>query len=239
MSTLQTEWTVLKHYDQDHLTRIALPLGGIGTGTVSIGGRGDLRDWEIMNRPAKGFVPCGTGHNCHPSIILSVADGSERVTRLLEGPLDHWEYEGCIGSGATNHGLPRFADCSFDASYPFGCVNLADPDVPLRVTIEAFNPFLPCDPDSSGIPTAIFRIVLKNSTDRELDASVCFNVPNYIGIDRQGEQCEGQQNLNTYRISDGAQGIFMQSGGVAAESPAWGTMALTTTATKGLSHRTA
>ena len=50
-------WPVLMRYDQDHLARIALPLGGIGTGTVSLGGRGDLRDWEVMNRPAKGFVP--------------------------------------------------------------------------------------------------------------------------------------------------------------------------------------
>ena len=31
-------WPMLKTYDQDHLARIALPLGGIGTGTVSLGG---------------------------------------------------------------------------------------------------------------------------------------------------------------------------------------------------------
>ena len=37
------DWPVLRIYDQDHLARIALPLGGIGTGTVSLGGRGDLR----------------------------------------------------------------------------------------------------------------------------------------------------------------------------------------------------
>ena len=50
-------WPVMTTYDADHLQRIALPLGGIGTGTVSLGGRGDLRDWEIMNRPAKGYRP--------------------------------------------------------------------------------------------------------------------------------------------------------------------------------------
>jgi len=50
-------WPVLTTYDQNHLTCIALPLGGIGTGTVSLGGRGDLRDWEVGNRPAKGFHP--------------------------------------------------------------------------------------------------------------------------------------------------------------------------------------
>lgn len=239
MSTMQIEWTVLKHYDKDHLSRIALPIGGIGTGTVSIGGRGNLHSWEIMNRPAKGFVPRGVGHDCFPSMVLSVDDGGERTTRLMEGPLNHWEYEGCIGASTPNHGMPRFSDCSFDASYPFGCVNLSDPGVPLNVSIESFNPFIPCDSDRSGIPTAIFRVVLSNSTDRELDASVCFNMPNYIGLDTPDAKCENQKNVNTYQSQDGVQGLFMQSGGVDLESPAWGTMALTTTAAKGISYRTA
>lgn len=50
---IPAEWPVMKHYDENHLYRIALPLGGIGTGTVSLGGRGELRDWEIMNLPSR------------------------------------------------------------------------------------------------------------------------------------------------------------------------------------------
>ena len=53
-------WPVLTYYDEEHLSQIAIPLGGIGTGTVSLGGRGQLRDWEIMNRPSKGFNPKDT-----------------------------------------------------------------------------------------------------------------------------------------------------------------------------------
>jgi len=52
-----TTWPQLRTYTGRHLRRISLPLGGIGTGTVSLGGRGNLRDWEIVNRPAKGFHP--------------------------------------------------------------------------------------------------------------------------------------------------------------------------------------
>src|SRR3954447_18762976 len=76
-------WPVLTRYDQEHLARIALPLGGIGTGTVSLGGRGDLHDWEIVNRPAKGFTPS----NCFFALYTQTADGNT-VTRALEGALD-------------------------------------------------------------------------------------------------------------------------------------------------------
>ena len=29
------DWPVLKTYDQDHIQQIAMPVGGIGTGTIS------------------------------------------------------------------------------------------------------------------------------------------------------------------------------------------------------------
>ncbi|MEM2981154.1 MAG: GH116 family glycosyl-hydrolase, partial [Thermoproteota archaeon] len=41
-------------FEENSLSQIAFPIGGIGTGTVSLGGRGNLRDWEIFNRPGKG-----------------------------------------------------------------------------------------------------------------------------------------------------------------------------------------
>ncbi|MBP9992232.1 MAG: hypothetical protein KBS73_02205, partial [Bacteroidales bacterium] len=56
------EWPVLTKYDAAHLQRVALPLGGIGTGSVSLGGRGELRDWEIMNVPGKGYSTVTDGN---------------------------------------------------------------------------------------------------------------------------------------------------------------------------------
>ena len=48
-----SNWPVLKTYDQDHIQKIKMPVGGIGTGTVSLTGRGSLEDWEIMNGSLK------------------------------------------------------------------------------------------------------------------------------------------------------------------------------------------
>jgi non-lysosomal glucosylceramidase len=241
------EWPVLKKYDEQHLARIALPLGGIGTGTVSLGGRGDLRDWEIMNRPAKGFTPKRGSFG--PFFAVFVKDTQGRIqARGLEGPIDVALYEDASGSPATNHGLPRFRQCTFAAAYPFGQVMLADPDMPIDAVLQAFNPLVPADAEASGIPVAVLRYVLRNKTDRPLEASVCGTLPNFIGNDGSGQTRDwqgdlvakgGKANHNEYRRGQQVNGIFMTSEGVAARAPHWGTIALTTTAKEGITYRIA
>jgi non-lysosomal glucosylceramidase len=239
---MNSDWCALRTYDRNHLGRIALPVGGIGTGTVSLAGRGGLRDWELMNRPAKGYVPAASGRHwaCVPSMLLWLKDGGgKRTARLLEGPMEHWEYEGWAGAGAPNHGMPRFRDCSFDATYPFGRVNLSDAEIPVSASIEAFNPFIPCDADNSGLPVALLRVTVDNPTDEEYDAGLCMNVPNFIGLDGVGQRDDHRRNTNRFVTGREVRGLFMEPGNVDPQSPAYGTMALTTTATEGISYRTA
>ncbi|MBM4027349.1 MAG: hypothetical protein FJ280_18375 [Planctomycetes bacterium] len=243
----RADWPVLKRYDEQHLAKIALPLGGIGTGTVSLGGRGDLRDWELMNRPAKGFVP--TRGSFSPFFAVFVKDAQGRTqTRGLEGPIDLALYEESHGSRAINHGLPRFRRCTFAAAYPLGQVMLADPDMPVEVTLQAFNPLVPCDPEISGIPVAVLRYVLRNRTNRSLETSVCGSLPNFVGMDGSGQTSDwkgdlvatgGKANRNEYRQGNAVRGIFMSSDGVAPRAAQWGTLALTTTAATGVTHRIA
>lgn len=93
------QWPVLKKYDQEHLYQIALPLGGIGTGTVSLGGRGELRDWEIMNVPAKKYSTVTTGNNAPFFAIYAKPQNMEATTTLLVGPLYSQEYLHYEGRG--------------------------------------------------------------------------------------------------------------------------------------------
>ena len=233
-SDYDRRWPILTRYDQDHLARIALPLGGIGTGTVSLGGRGNLHDWEVVNRPAKGFTPA----NCFFALYARPS-GGEAVARALEGALAP-HYEGSSGSSAANHGLPRFRHCSFAAAYPFGQVELSDPDVPLRVRIEAFNPLIPGDADQSGIPAAILRFVLTNPAEQPVAAAVCGCLQNFIGADGAGGA--PIRNYNRFRQEAGRapiQGIALASAGVDSRAEQFGTLALATTARGGVSYRTA
>jgi len=42
-----------RRYSGRQLDQIAFPLGGIGTGSISLGGWGQLRDFEIFNAHIK------------------------------------------------------------------------------------------------------------------------------------------------------------------------------------------
>ena len=43
------KWPILKIYQGEFLRRIARPLGGIGSGTVSVGERGTLQDSQTLH----------------------------------------------------------------------------------------------------------------------------------------------------------------------------------------------
>ena len=238
----QTDWPVLTHYDQDHLSRIALPLGGIGTGTVSLGGRGNLHDWEIMNGPAKGFSP----DNCFFALYAKPA-GGEAVARCLEGPIPVESYQGQSGCVAPSHGYPRFRNCSFDAAYPFGQIHLSDPDVPVNVTLKAFNPLIPADADGSGIPMAVLRFKLTNTTNKNVKAAVCGSLPNLVGSSGTAIQGNGTslvtterggKKINRYRESGRLRGVVMTNKGLSPKAASWGTVALSTTSPGNVTYRT-
>ncbi len=218
-------WPILTSYDQDRLARIAMPLGGIGTGTVSLGGRGQLLDWEIQNRPNKGSKAAENfGLRDYGAASLFVlyakpADG-EPVLRALEGVLEP-PYEGSHGSVAGFHGVPRFRNCQFHAAYPLAQVSLDDPAVPLAVRLEAFNPLIPGDAERSGIPLACLRYVLSNPGDLPVAATVCGTLANLAA---------GKTKRNRFRAADGLRGLVFDGLDGDESAREWGTLVLATDA---------
>ncbi|MET1007096.1 MAG: GH116 family glycosyl-hydrolase [Propionibacteriaceae bacterium] len=228
-----TNWPVLRSYDGDHLERISLPLGGIGTGTVGLGGRGDLRDFELGNRPAKGFRPATA------LFAVRVQSGDEAPRALVaEGPLPLDSYEGAFGSAAPNHGLPRFAHCTFDAAYPLGQVHLSDDDFPLTVDLQGFSPMVLTDVDLSSIPVAVLRYRLTNTSQLTTRATVAGALSNFVGANGTDDLTGG--NTNTYRTADGVAGVTMTADRLEANAEAGGSVTLALLAPDGVevSHRT-
>ncbi|HUU54693.1 MAG TPA: GH116 family glycosyl-hydrolase [Armatimonadota bacterium] len=201
------------------LDEIAFPLGGLGTGCVSLGGWGQLRDWEIMNRPAKGFLVPYTFFT-----LRLERPGEAPLVRVLQGPAGG-PYTANGHSSVpreTGAGLPHFKAASFRGEFPAAEVRFTDPEVPLGVTLRAFNPFIPLNEKESSIPVAILRYEFRNRTKRTLSFAVMGNLTNVIGGP------EGEGRVNRARRATAARGLCLSTTALAENSPRYGSMVLAT-----------
>jgi non-lysosomal glucosylceramidase len=165
-----------RKFEGNHLRTISFPLGGIAAGSIGLGGRGDLRDWEIFNKPGKGKSP-----EYGFMSIWAQAEGSQPVARVLEGKLIP-PFEAGGGMGPANvPGLLRLENAAFEGEFPFARVRLSDPELPVRVTLEAFSPFFPLDAEESGLPVAILRYRVENPGSVAAETSLCFSLSNPVG----------------------------------------------------------
>ncbi|MBE2268607.1 MAG: hypothetical protein IAE80_10295 [Anaerolinea sp.] len=209
-------------------TALAFPLGGVGTGNVSLGARGDLRDWEIFNRPAKGT----TLPNTYFALRVQQA-GGKAIGRILEGavqpPFDH-------SHGFDPHtgaGLPHFTGTTFYGEYPFARIDFHDESLPALVHLEAFTPLVPLDPEQSGIPCAIFTYRVTNTGTLPLDVTIAGSLFNPIGhpsFDPTNKRRADQlgKTINRRRDDNGVRGIFMTAEGIQPDALEFGSLALAT-----------
>ena len=195
-----------------NLRMIAFPLGGIGTGSIALGGRGQLRDWEIFNRPDKGNVP----DYCFMA-VWAKPEGKKPVARVLEARIQP-PYEGSSGLGSENvPGLPRLEGATFTGAYPFAQIEFQDSKLPVRVRLEAFNPLVPLDVDASGLPVAILRYSVRNPGNSRVQVGLAFSLENPIG--KEGRQA-------AFREAEGVAGLYMDNPFLPPSDPLKGSVLL-------------
>lgn len=153
-------------FRNEQLRQIAFPIGGIGAGTVCLNGIGGLQDFSIRHHPVTTAVPDGQIPGDAAFAVIHLK--SDGVTRLVEGPYPkEWIYnQGLKTQGLRiggHEGFPRFRDCEFAGEFPFGTLQLSDPNLPLRATITGFNPFIPGDVKNSAIPCAVMEYTFENT----------------------------------------------------------------------------
>ena len=233
-------WPVLKHYDQDHLYRVALPLGGIGTGSFSLGGRGELVDWVMMNATRREYIPAGFDNDYLTPFFAITLKGKKtpRLGKMLQGPTCPWERQQFTGKGTPNCGFAHFRKASFDGGFPFGTVNLEDRSMPVKVAVKGFSPFIPGDEVASGIPFGSLAYEVTNTSDEALEVSVAGLIPNLIGLNGSHD-AQNRKPKNEFREGAGFRGIWYTASGLEPTHEAAGTMAFVTEETDGVSARLA
>lgn len=159
-----------RRFSGESLQEIAFPLGGIGTGTVSLGGYGNFRDWEIFNRPNKdGIMPF-----TFACVRLAGGGLKQPLIRVLERQILP-PFTG--GSGVpreTGLGLPRFRQAAFTGAYPFATIDFTDARLPVEVSLEAFNPMIPLETADSSLPVAVLTYRLTSRAASPVEAAVAF-----------------------------------------------------------------
>jgi uncharacterized protein (DUF608 family) len=184
-------------FEGQDLLQIAMPLGGLGAGCICLNGQGGLQDFSIRNQPATSGVADGHGTTDAAFALLHIK-GKEPVTKLVEGPMPV-EKKYNLGTKAQgfreggHEGLPRFAKAVFTGEYPFGKVKLTDPDIPLRVGITGFNPFIPLDQINSGIPCAILEYTIENRSKARVDYELSYHLSHLAGGSDRGERSTRNQ----------------------------------------------
>ncbi len=164
-----------KTYKGEETQKIAFPLGGIGAGSVCLNGYGGLSYFSIRNNPETG----GSGWNSNAFAALHIP-GKNPLTRMCEGPVPSnivWNGGG-TGPSQAKDGFPRFRNSSFTGEYPFAKVGMSDPAFPLKVDLEAFNPFIPLDEKNSGIPCAVLTYTVKNTSKKSVSFQFSYHLGN-------------------------------------------------------------
>ncbi len=207
------------------LAMIAFPLGGVAAGCVSLGGRGQLRDWEIFNRADKRNSLQYTFAG-----IWAQSGKSKPVAHVLESRLLP-PYEGADGLSPDKvSGLTRLENATFTGEYPLAKIDFHDRQMPVAVSLEAFTPVIPLDAEESGLPAIVLRYRVRNTSKETARVSIVYSIENPVGIDTRtsanrgapGRECE-------HRTSGALDGLFLTNPAAPASAPTAGSLALAVT----------
>jgi uncharacterized protein (DUF608 family) len=205
---------------------ISFPLGGVAAGCIGLGGRGQLRDWQIFNRPDYGRA---AGY-AFPA-IWSKVDNGKPVVKVLESRLMP-PYEAPTGlSPAAVSGLERLDQATFTGEYPLARVAFKDRELPVQVMLEAFSPFVPLDAEESGLPVAVLRYRVSNPSTQTAEVSIAFSLDNPVGVDPRARTGNSSRPLlakrtNEERSAGTVKGLLMTNPETDKESPLAGSVAL-------------
>ena len=222
------DWVV---YEGVRLRCVAMPLGGIGTGTISICGDGSLRQWEVLN------VPCHTAYVPYSFFAMWVEGAGAKLLQS-KPPTDEFE----PGVLANDHHvpeelrrlvekLPTVDETKFVGEYPVATVIYEDEEMPVEVKLRAFSPLIPLNARDSALPVILFQFAVRNASGEPREVSLMASLQNFVGWDGVGE-IKGVNfrlyggNYNELLRRNGLTAVVMRNSLIERSSPRWGEVAL-------------
>lgn len=219
---------------------VAMPIGGIGTGSVAVGSDGGLRQFQLHNvGHHRGDLP-GT------FLALRTQQTEPTVSRtvILQAPRSD---PGALGNPATpmvdDDLVPAWqrdlvaqvggTETTLSGPYPTAEVRHRTGG-PVNAVVRATSPFQPSDADASGVPAILVEVDLHNHSEVTARTWLAFSAHNAVGLDPhlnpRGVRAAGYGgNTNTLRRPVGSSGearLVMENPSVDPASPWAGSMVL-------------
>ncbi|KAJ4976498.1 hypothetical protein NE237_001604 [Protea cynaroides] len=149
-----------------------VPLGGMGSGSISRGFRGEFRQWQII----PGLSEPSPVMANQFSIFISRDGGNRRYASVLAKPGQHdkalssWGWN-LNGQHSSYHALFPRAWTIYDG----------EPDPELKISCRQVSPFIPHNYRESSLPTAVFVYNLVNTGKERAKVSLLLSWANSIG----------------------------------------------------------
>ena len=227
-------------YAGEQLRAVAMPLGGIGTGQVALGGDGGLRQWQLFNQSNHlAFVP-DSFFAIRTSASPNAGTGDVRILQsedVLDLPaLDTPLVNDDVIPEQQRRLVRRFGGVrrtTFTGAYPFARIVYEDERLPVDISLEAYSPFVPLDSDASELPAVIFTFSVHNPTAEPIHGAIGATLKNVVGWDTvapiEGNLCRlFGGNVNTAHHADGLTSLVMENPSLPAHHPHLGQLALST-----------
>jgi len=194
-------------YTGQNLRNIFYPLGGIGTGNLLIGGRGNILEFEIFNRAQRDELP---PYMTFFSLWYNDGDNESGAMILERRHFDNFTN----GFGVPRQqlsGIPRFDEVRWTGAPPFIGLEFEDGRVPLDISLECFSPLIPLDVLNSSIPVGTFTWTVSNPTDQIIEFALAFNISNPFGNLNYRASKPGHRIRNTVIREANLSGVYFES----------------------------
>ncbi|MFH1622866.1 MAG: GH116 family glycosyl hydrolase [Candidatus Omnitrophota bacterium] len=165
-------------YDSKQFVKSGVPLGGIGAGKLEIMPSGVLDKFTFLNncnRPLTNSSENETIGTLGYHFGIYCKDTKKKTSKLLQT--------------VRIANYPTVENIKYKGEFPFVHLDYEDSDIPLRISLEAFSPFIPKEEKNSCLPAAIFQFKISNPSSRYVEAGLFINIRNIIG-----EWCVGRFN---------------------------------------------
>ncbi len=143
---------------------IGMPICGIATGQLYIGGDGALWFWDIFNTANRHGQYLGEEAYEFPYKRSNPnAKGTNNISQGFAIKVDNkiWKLN-----------RDGFKNITFRGEYPIAKVSYQDEWCPIETTLEAFSPFIPLDVERSSYPATILNYTFTNTSESEVTFDV-------------------------------------------------------------------